>query len=152
LTGVPQRAAAARLAYDAACKTDDESQIVSALDAWLDLENKAQRVGQEIAAIRTQRSAGVLWDQFKREFPNARQVLLGACQFRLAQAKEKLAEVLAREQAHLQTYDGSGYDVNESQPVKRQASRVSWLEKIEKRIASESIEQTWTPFARELLK
>jgi uncharacterized membrane protein YgaE (UPF0421/DUF939 family) len=91
--------------------------------------------------------------QFKGEFANAKAVLLHACQYRLAEEREKLSEALERERAHLETYGAAkGYDANESQPVRRQASRVSWLEKIEKRIESEPVEQTWTHFAREFLK
>jgi hypothetical protein len=83
--------------------------------------------------------------------PGAKAILSNVVGAFVTNTSAELKGVTAQEQGRLDQEHGVGeYAAEDSQVVKRVASRLEWLQKVKQRVADEPIAVTWPLFAREL--
>jgi hypothetical protein len=150
LTAIPAREREAYRAFSNACKTDDTRQIEAALDDWLDVAPRAEHARREYNATLALRTYGSTMTTFKGEFPNAKAVLLRACQVRLKQAMDRAGIVLTQETERLRPEGFTADQIADSPQVRRTAGKVRGLNAILSRIQAEPIEVVWKTFAKQL--
>jgi hypothetical protein len=151
LSAIPERERETYRAFANACKTDDTRRIEAALDDWLDVAPKAEHARREYNATLAMRTYGSTMTTFKGEFPNAKAVLVRACQARLKQAMDRAGIVLAQETERLRPEGFTADQIADSPQVRRTAGRVRNLNAILSRIETEEIEIVWKTFAKQLL-
>jgi hypothetical protein len=151
LSSIPVRERAAYRVFVEACKTDDEHAIESALADWLAIAPQAEFARREFNGLTAEKTYGKMLNDFKRECPDAKKILLMACELRLAQAQETAAIVLADAQRRLQPMRFSADQIADDPVVRRANGKVGQYRTIQKRIEAEGVD-AWRMLARELLK
>ncbi len=150
LASYQEQEQSASAAYSRALKSGDVQQVREALREWLPLRPLVEFAQRELGALNATRTYGGDIEAFKSVAPNAKEVLLAACQCELSAAKADAEQARVDERARLSDeFDES--DVASSPVVRRQAAKVSGLEAMLHRIETESIETTWKSFAEQLL-
>ena len=151
LKGVHEKERAAYRAFNAVCESDDPAAIDAALNAWLDLAPKSEFAQREFNAAQALKGYGAVMTKFRKEFPDAKKVLLRVCELRLTEAIKQAARILAEERQRLLPEGFSEDEVRASARAKRAAGKVSNLKVIQRRIENEPLEATWKMFTPRML-
>jgi hypothetical protein len=150
-SSIPQRERAAYRVFVESCKSDDEHFIEDSLNDWLAVAPQAEFSRREFNALTAEKSYGKALNDFKREFPDGKKVLLAACDFRLARAQETAAAVLTEARQRLLPMKFSADQIKDDPVVRRANGKVGHYQTIRKRIEVEGVD-VWKMLARELLK
>jgi hypothetical protein len=135
---------------------DAERAVAGALEAK-DLAKVDAALGQpevtpgfiqrQLAALIAARNYRTPYAVFLSQHQEAKTVLESVCELRQEQARIDAERVFTDEQARL----GPEYDANDSPVVKRARGKASSLQTALNRIQNEAIENTFIPFASQLL-
>jgi len=152
LAEVPQRSQVAYRAFTRACEGGGAETIERTMQAWLSIVPGCEHAMRELAATEAMKHAGSVFEAFKKECPNPRDVLQRACAARLDEARRVAETVLTQERQRLAPEGFSETEIRNSSQSKRALNAVARLERVRERIANEPIEHTFKILAPELLR
>jgi hypothetical protein len=139
-----QRVNDAEIAVAAALASGEIDKVASALKHS---EITLEFVKHQLNALNAHKNYRTPYAVFLSSNPEAKELLEGVCKLRLEQAQIDAERVFTEEGARL----GPGYDASESPVVRRARGKASSLQTALNRIQTESIENTFVPFASQLL-
>jgi hypothetical protein len=139
-----QRVNDAEIAVAAALASKEIDKVASALKQP---EITPEFVKHQLNALNAHKNYRTPYAGFLGSNPEAKELLEGVCELRLERAQIDAERVFTEEQARI----GSDYDANESPVVRRARATASHLQTALNRIQTEAIENTFVPFASQLL-